>query len=163
MALLHRDLRQTLCFRAGHGRRFASRTQDDDAVHALALRFRLGLAMGRDAYRAYRELLESDRWQRLASHGAQHRALQGRFPGQRRQHTGKALGDNITGYGNSNPESLDLPLSGAHETWETLFFLHDRTGDLVVRRGVWYDPLGTADWRRQVSAVFARQVHEELA
>ncbi|HSN53399.1 MAG TPA: hypothetical protein VLT32_01950, partial [Candidatus Sulfomarinibacteraceae bacterium] len=60
--------------------------------------------------------------------------------------TGKALGDNITGYGHSNPESLDLPLSGRHETWETLFFLHDRTGDVSVRRGVWYDPLSSADF-----------------
>lgn len=59
--------------------------------------------------------------------------------------TGRALGDNITGYGHSNPESLDLPLSGAHETWETLFFLHHRTGGLVVRRGVWYDPLNSTD------------------
>lgn len=36
---------------------------------------RLGLAMGRDAYRAYRELLESDRWQRLANHGARPQRL----------------------------------------------------------------------------------------
>jgi hypothetical protein len=60
--------------------------------------------------------------------------------------TGKALGDNITGYGHSNPESLDLPLSGAHETWETLFFLHHRTGDLVVRRGDWQYPLDSTDF-----------------
>ncbi len=60
--------------------------------------------------------------------------------------TGKALGDNITGYGHSNPESLDLPLSGAHETWETLFFLHHRTGDLVVRRGNWQYPLDSSDF-----------------
>jgi len=60
--------------------------------------------------------------------------------------SGQALGDNITGYGNSNPESLDLPLSGQHETWETLFFLHDRTGDLVVRRGDWQFPLDSTDF-----------------
>ena len=60
--------------------------------------------------------------------------------------TGEALGDNITGYGHSNPESLDLPLSGAHETWETLFFLHQRTGDLVVRRGDWLFPLNSSDF-----------------
>ena len=60
--------------------------------------------------------------------------------------TGKALGDNITGYGHSNPESLDLPLSGAHETWETLFFLHHFTGDLVVRRGDWQYPLDSTDF-----------------
>ncbi len=51
--------------------------------------------------------------------------------------TGQALGDNITGYGNSNPESVDLPLSGEHETWETLFFLHHRTGDLVFAAASW--------------------------
>ena len=60
--------------------------------------------------------------------------------------TGQALGDNITGYGNSNPESLDLPLSGQFETWETLFCLHHRTGGLSVRRGVWYDPLDSTDF-----------------
>ena len=59
--------------------------------------------------------------------------------------TGQALGDNVTGYGDSNPESLDLPLSGAHQTWETLFFLHQRTGDLVVRRGDWASPLDSSD------------------
>jgi hypothetical protein len=60
--------------------------------------------------------------------------------------TGQALGDNINGYGNSNPESLDLPLSGEHETWEMLFFLHQRTGDLVVRRGDWMSPLNSTDF-----------------
>lgn len=39
------------------------------------LRNRLGLAIGRDAYRAYRELLDSDRWQRLANHGARAQRL----------------------------------------------------------------------------------------
>ena len=34
------------------------------------LRNGLGVAVGRDAYRAYRELLESERWQRLAAEGA---------------------------------------------------------------------------------------------
>jgi hypothetical protein len=60
--------------------------------------------------------------------------------------TGEALGDNITGYGHSNPESLDLPLSGVHETWETLFFLHQRTGGLIVRRGDWQYPLNSEDF-----------------
>lgn len=36
---------------------------------------RLGLAAGRDAYRVYRELLASDRWQRLANHGARPQRL----------------------------------------------------------------------------------------
>ncbi|MEX1333778.1 MAG: transaldolase [Candidatus Limnocylindrales bacterium] len=39
------------------------------------LRNRLGLAVGRAAYRAYRELLDSDRWQRLANHGARAQRL----------------------------------------------------------------------------------------
>ncbi len=34
------------------------------------LRNSLGIAVGRLAYRSYRDLLESDRWQRLANHGA---------------------------------------------------------------------------------------------
>jgi transaldolase len=34
------------------------------------LRNRLGIAVGEDAYRAYRELLASERWQRLAGQGA---------------------------------------------------------------------------------------------
>ena len=38
-------------------------------------RNRLGLAVGHDAYRAYRELLDSDRWQRLANHGARAQRL----------------------------------------------------------------------------------------
>jgi transaldolase len=40
-----------------------------------ALRNRLGLAVGRAAYRSYRELLDSDRWQRLANHGARSQRL----------------------------------------------------------------------------------------
>lgn len=36
---------------------------------------RLGLAIGLDAYRAYRELLDSDRWQRLANAGARPQRL----------------------------------------------------------------------------------------
>ena len=34
------------------------------------LRDRLGIAIGRQMYKAYRDLLESDRWQRLANQGA---------------------------------------------------------------------------------------------
>ena len=40
-----------------------------------ALRNRLGLAIGRDAYRAYRETLDGDRWQRLANLGARPQRL----------------------------------------------------------------------------------------
>lgn len=39
------------------------------------LRNKLGLAVGRDAYRVYRELTDSDRWQRLANHGARPQRL----------------------------------------------------------------------------------------
>lgn len=39
------------------------------------LRNRLGVAIGRDAHRAYRDVLESDRWQRLANAGARPQRL----------------------------------------------------------------------------------------
>lgn len=39
------------------------------------LRNRLGIAIGGRAYRAYRELLDSDRWMRLANHGARPQRL----------------------------------------------------------------------------------------
>lgn len=39
------------------------------------LKNRLGLAIGRESYRAYRELMESDRWQRLANFGARPQRL----------------------------------------------------------------------------------------
>jgi transaldolase len=40
-----------------------------------ALRNRLGIAIGKRAYRAYRELLDSDRWKRLANEGARPQRL----------------------------------------------------------------------------------------
>ena len=39
------------------------------------LRNKLGIAVGRQAYKAYRDLLESDRWQRLANKGARPQRL----------------------------------------------------------------------------------------
>ena len=39
------------------------------------LRDRLGIAIGRQIYKAYRDLLESDRWQRLANQGARAQRL----------------------------------------------------------------------------------------
>jgi transaldolase len=39
------------------------------------LRDRLGIAVGQQSYRAYRDLLESDRWQRLANAGARPQRL----------------------------------------------------------------------------------------
>jgi transaldolase len=38
-------------------------------------RDRLGVAIGQQAYKAYRDVLESDRWQRLANHGARPQRL----------------------------------------------------------------------------------------
>jgi transaldolase len=45
----------------------------DDAPDEL--RNRLGIAVGKHAYRAYRELLDSDRWQRLEDNGARPQRL----------------------------------------------------------------------------------------
>ena len=39
------------------------------------LRNRLGIAVAKRAYRAYRELLDSERWQRLANEGARPQRL----------------------------------------------------------------------------------------
>jgi transaldolase len=50
----------------------------DKAANALvpaALHNRLALAVGRDIYRAYRQLMDSDRWQRLANAGARMQRL----------------------------------------------------------------------------------------
>lgn len=50
----------------------------DKAVNPLvppALHNRLGLAVGRDTYRAYRQLMDSDRWQRLENAGARAQRL----------------------------------------------------------------------------------------
>jgi transaldolase len=50
----------------------------DKAANALvpaALHNRLALAVGRDIYRAYRQLMDSDRWQRLANGGARMQRL----------------------------------------------------------------------------------------
>ncbi|HTP66948.1 MAG TPA: transaldolase, partial [Geobacteraceae bacterium] len=40
-----------------------------------SLRNKLGIAIGRQTYKAYRDLLDSDRWQRLAHHGARPQRL----------------------------------------------------------------------------------------
>jgi len=51
-------------------------------------------------------------------------------------HTGATVGDALhSRYVNSNPESLDVPLSGKFEAWSTLFFLHDRFPDVKFIRG----------------------------
>jgi transaldolase len=46
-----------------------------NAVVPEALQNRLALAVGRDIYRAYRQLMESERWQRLANGGARMQRL----------------------------------------------------------------------------------------
>lgn len=49
-------------------------------------------------------------------------------------HTGNALGDSMHGYVASNPESLNLPLSGTYRTWRQLFFLFQRFYELKRTR-----------------------------
>ncbi len=51
-------------------------------------------------------------------------------------HTGRTFGDALhPKYVNNLNESLDLPLSGQHETWTQMFRLHDRTPDKRFIRG----------------------------
>ncbi len=60
--------------------------------------------------------------------------------------TGAAVGDALHGrYTTSNPESLRYPLSGRYETWQTLFYLHDRFPDLNQPRGEGPRPMLPAD------------------
>lgn len=49
--------------------------------------------------------------------------------------TGSALGDTIYTFTNNNLESVNLPLSGKFETWQQLFYLHDRFPDIALPRG----------------------------
>ena len=39
--------------------------------------------------------------------------------------TGVSVGDSLDNYTNNNPESLDYPLAGAPQFWQTLFYLHE--------------------------------------
>lgn len=51
-------------------------------------------------------------------------------------HTGTTIGDALHAkYVNGNPESLQMPLTGGHQTWSLYFNLHDRFPDLVFLRG----------------------------
>jgi len=60
--------------------------------------------------------------------------------------TGSTVGDVLHGrYTNSNPESLEYPLSGKCEAWKTLFYLHDRFPDIEQPRGEGPRPLLPAD------------------
>jgi hypothetical protein len=47
--------------------------------------------------------------------------------------TGQALGDVLYTHTNNNNESLNIPLSGQHRTWKSLFFLHDRMHELGLQ------------------------------
>ena len=49
--------------------------------------------------------------------------------------TGAALGDALFGYTNNNPESLSIPHTQKYQTWQSLFFLHDRFPSLNQPRG----------------------------
>jgi len=51
-------------------------------------------------------------------------------------HTGIALGDAMGGFAQQNAESLQLPLSGRVERWESLFYLHSQFSDLKLPRDV---------------------------
>ncbi len=53
---------------------------------------------------------------------------------QRGFYTGTALGDQLGGYVNANPESLDVPLSGGYEQWMQYFHLHHKYPDLYQPR-----------------------------
>ncbi len=51
-------------------------------------------------------------------------------------HTGTTVGDALRAkYVWSNPESLQVPLSGRHETWKQFFYLHDRFPERAFIRG----------------------------
>ncbi len=57
-------------------------------------------------------------------------------------HTGNTFGDALhPKYVNNNNESLDVPLSGAYETWNVQFTLHDRFTDHAFVRGDGKRPL----------------------
>ncbi len=61
-------------------------------------------------------------------------------------HTGSTFGDALHAkYVASNSESLGTPLSGKYETWNMLFFLHDRFPDREFLRGDQERPLGPDD------------------
>jgi len=53
---------------------------------------------------------------------------------QRGFYTGAALGDQLGGYVNANPESLQVPLSGRYEQWMQYFHLHHKYPDLYQPR-----------------------------
>lgn len=49
-------------------------------------------------------------------------------------YTGNTVGDQMFAYTSNNLESIRLPLTGTMRHWKTLFFLHERSVDLRVKR-----------------------------
>ena len=72
------------------------------------LRNRLGIAVGKRAYRAYRELLDSERWQRLANEGARPQRLLWASTGTKDPDASDVL----------YVEALAAPLHGQHDARE---------------------------------------------
>ncbi len=61
-------------------------------------------------------------------------------------HSGNTVGDALhPKYVGSNPESLQLPVSGEYQTWSMLFFMQDRFPDLNQPRGAGPRPLTPYD------------------
>ncbi len=61
-------------------------------------------------------------------------------------HTGATVGDALSPlYVDNNAESLQVPLSGQYTTFESMFFLHDRFGEIIVPKGGGSRPLNPAD------------------
>ena len=90
-------------------------------------RDRLGIAIGQQTYKAYRDLLESDRWQRLANSGA---------------HVQRLL---FASTGTKDPKASDVLYIGALAAPNTIntmpgetllaFAEHGRVGDVIPRDG----------------------------
>ncbi len=65
---------------------------------------------------------------------------------ERGMHTGATVGDALDPkYVQSNPESLEIPLSGRWEQWRMLFRLHDRFPGIEQPRGAGPRPMEPAD------------------
>lgn len=73
-------------------------------------------------------------------------------------HTGKTVGDALDApYVGTNPESLNMPLSGQFETWQNLFHLHDRFSDVVRPRSGGPHPDLPADGFKVIIAQYANR------
>ncbi|WOO43274.1 Ig-like domain-containing protein [Rubellicoccus peritrichatus] len=73
-------------------------------------------------------------------------------------HTGKTVGDALDApYVGTNPESLNMPMSGQFETWQNLFHLHDRFSDVVRPRSGGAHPDLPADGFKVIIAQYANR------